>query len=340
MPPSIKDVALRSGVSFKTVSRVINDEPHVGETTKARVLDAIEELGYRTNHEARGLRRGRTRTLRLVIRAQAERFLANPFQDDVVSGVVDEASRHGYAVLLEVLRRPNTGDVQASVARQADGSIVLDSSVPFTLGPSPRTTCEPAVVLANRDVGDGLGWIDADFRGGAVKLAEHLIGLGHTRICHFTDNPVLLSSQERRAGYEQALQEASIPVDPDRVVMTDGMREGGYRAAERLISSGSRFTAILAVNDLTALGAIDCLRQHGLSIPSDISVTGYDDIYLARYVTPALTTAHIPWYEMGARAVDCLVKMIEDGEGLTGDLFPVRLCIRGTTARAPQAVNE
>jgi LacI family transcriptional regulator len=332
--PSIKDVARQSGVSYKTVSRVVNGEGQVSAATRQRVQAAITALGYRPHHGARSMRRGRSETLRLIMHSRAQRFLINPFQDDVVAGVVDASYRRGYAVLLELTGREDA-PAPPLPERRVDGTILLDSRVPLPLAPALRAAGVPCVVLANRDLDLGLGWIDADFYGGAERLVAHLLALGHRRIAHITDDPNLRSTQGRRAGYEAALRAAGIAPDPRLVVQAGQLREQGCAATEALLARGEAFTAIFCVNDLTAFGAIDSLRQHGLRVPEDVSVTGYDDIALARYVSPPLTTVRLPWYEMAVAAVEQVIGAIEGtGPFPDGQVLPVELCLRGSVAPA------
>ena len=339
--PSIKDVARRSGVSYKTVSRVINREAGFSAATRERVEEAIAALGYRPHHGARSLRSGRTHTLRLVVTTGSERFLANPYQDDVVAGVADAASDRGYAVLLELVRRETAEPPPGLVERRVDGTILLDSRVPRPLLlPTLRDSGAPCVVLANRDVDPALGWIDADFRGGAERLVRHLLDLGHRRIAHLTDNPAFRSTQARRAGYEQALTAAGITPDPGLIVMAGHLRDHGSAATESLLARRSDVTAIFCVNDLTALGAIECLQRRGTRVPEDVSVTGYDDIAMARDATPPLTTVRLPWYEMGAAAVELVVGAVEGRRPFPdGREFAVELCLRASTAPASGAVG-
>lgn len=336
MPVSIKDVARRSGVSYKTVSRVINGEGPVSSVTRQRVLDAITALGYQPHHAARSLRRGRSFTLRLLMHSRAERFLLNPFQDEVIAGVVDTASRRGYAVMIEPVGRPNVPEPPLGFAeRRVDGTILLDSRVPCLLAPALLASKAPAVIVANRDFDEALGWIDADFRGGARQMVDHLLSLGHRNIAHITDDPELRSSQARLDGYKDALLAAGIASDPKLVVRAGQLRHEGYSATEHLLTIGKKFTAIFCVNDLTAFGAVECLQHRGIRVPADVSVSGYDDIYLARYATPSLTTVRLPWYEMGAAATEQVIGAVEGTAPKAQHReFPVELCLRGTTAPA------
>ncbi len=334
--PTIKDVARASGVSYKTVSRVVNGEEDVSVATRQRIQEVIATLGYRPHHGARSMRRGRTETLRLMMHGRNGRFLANPFQDDVVSGVVDTAARHGYAVLLELIEEAGDATRHSLHDRRVDGTILLDSHLPRPrLVPHLLQAGAPCVVVANREVDPALGWVDADFEDGADRLVRHLIDLGHRRIALLSDDTTLRSTQGRLVGYERALLEAGIQPDPDLFLMAGQLREHGDAATEELLRRRSDVTAIFAINDLTAFGAIDCLRRHGCRVPEDVSVTGYDDIYPARYASPPLTTVRLPWYEMSAAAVELVIGAVEGKQSFpNGREFPVEFVLRGSTAPA------
>lgn len=222
---------------------------------------------------------------------------------------------------------------------RADATILLDSRMPSPLlAPALRDAGAPCVVLANRLVDPALAWIDADFEGGARRMVRHLLALGHRRIAHLADDASLRSSQGRRLGYEAALREAGIAPDPTLVVLAGQLREDGDAATERLLAGGADVTAVFCVNDMTAFGAIDAPKRHGRRVPEDVSVTGYDDILLARHGSPPLSTVRLPWYEMSAAAVELVVGAIEGtGPFPDGRVFPVALCLRASTAPPPAA---
>lgn len=335
---SIKDVARLSGVSYKTVSRVVNGEAQVSEATRQRVLDAIATLGYRPHQGARNLRIGRAQALRLLMHRRNPRFLVNPFADDVIAGIVDTASGRGYATMLEPIDEPDDPKHPLTLRdRRVDATIVLDSRVPCPLAPLLREAGMPAVVIANRDIDPAIGSVDADFFGGAEQIVRHLLDLGHRRIAHITDDPILRSTQGRREGYERALRAAGIEPDPTLIVRAGQLRHEGDAATQTLLATGRPFTAIFCVNDLTALGAIECLTRAGKSVPGDVSVTGYDDIYLAQYAHPPLTTVHLPWYEMGATAAEMAIDAVEGTAGFPFSVvLPVDLRLRATTGPALQ----
>lgn len=335
--PSIKDVARQSGVSYKTVSRVVNGEANVSDATRLRVETAIGALGYRPDHSARSLRRGRTQAIRLLLVRRHERLLTEPFLDEMVTGIVDSAAAAGYAVVLEAI-----GSVVAASAgprfdeRRVDGTILLDGRLGSPLVALLRETT-PWVVVTAHSPDPAAGWVYADFRGGARQLVEHLLDLGHVRIAHLTGH-LTHSELDRLRGYRQALKQAGIRMDPALVTSAGHLRHHGYAATEKLLAGHGDFTAIFAVNDVTALGAIDCLRQHGRRVPDDVSVVGFDDIYLAPHANPPLTTVRVPAYAMGAAATELLIGAVEGRRPFpNGCDFPIEMSIRESTAPPPKA---
>lgn len=333
----IKDVARVAGVSYKTVSRVVTGEGAVRGETRRRVEEAITALGYRPNHSAQSLRRGRTHALRLILSLRPGTFTGLRFQDEVIAGASDRASRSGYGLLLELVEGDPPEERQRWLAdRRADGTILLDGRSESPLVALLRSTGAPCVILVNPAAEPTFGSVDADFAGGAEAMVRHLLDLGHRRIAHLADDFDLHSSRQRRDGYLAALQAAGITPESDLIVPTGSQQEDGFAATAILFSRRPDVTALFCVNDLTAFGAIEWLTQHGHRVPEDISVTGYDDIAVARYFSPPLTTVHLPWYEMGIAAADLLIGALDGHRGLDPpQCFGVDLCPRGSTGSAP-----
>lgn len=333
MPNSrLKDVAAVAGVSYKTVSRVINGEARVSPDTRLRVEAAIEELGYRPNHSARSLRRGRTQTLRFIMYLRESHVRYERFQDEVIAAVVDAGTAAGYSILLELTRDT---DSPAQLARlgdlRADGTVLLDGRSQSPVAPVLAANANPTVVLVNPALERSFGSIDADFEGGAYKMVSYLIELGHRRIAHIGDDMRLHSSRQRCLGYERALRDAGIEVDPNLTVISGYMRHHGVAGTKELLSRAPDLTAIFCVNDLTAFGAIEWLTTQGWRVPDDVSVTGYDDITAAQHQKPPLSTIHIPWYEMAEASTSAVIAAIEQGANPTTQVFPVDQVIRNTT---------
>lgn len=333
----LKDVAQQAGVSYKTVSRVVNGEPGVGEATRLRVQRAIDELGYQANHSARSLRRGRTQTIRFILGLREMHLRAERFQDDVIAAVADAGTAAGYSILLELTRSTDTAaDLARFSDKRADGTLLLEGRKDTPLVPILKSSQTPTVILVNPEVEPSFGSVSVDFEGGAFDLVSRLIALGHRRIAHIGDDPALYSSRERLFGYQRALKNAGIAFNESLVVVRDYSRESGFAAAEELMAKNPRPTALFCVNDLTALGAIDFLTSHGYQVPADVSVTGYDDIAMARLSDPPLSTIHIPWYEAAEAATVALIRAIEGGDTVpVRQEFPVEIVLRESTGPAP-----
>lgn len=312
--PTIRDVASHAGVSIATVSRVVNNSAHkVHSATRRRVLRSVGRLGYRPNAVARGLRRGTTHSIALIVPD-----ITNPFYPAIARGVEDAARRHGFAVVLG-----NTdGDPQRERAyldilraRWVDG--VLFAGVGGD-GADLRALMAqgvPAVVIA-RDVGGGqIDTVLADGFAGMRLGAVHLLRLGHRRIAFIGGPRDLPVARERLRGYRRALRDFAVGACPSLIVSGDFRVDGGRAAMKRLLARGQAFTAVVAANDLMAIGAMEVLKAARRRIPQDVAVVGFDDIPFAAYVDPPLTTVVQPTYRLGALAVERLLSLIRGDSG-------------------------
>jgi DNA-binding LacI/PurR family transcriptional regulator len=336
MKLNMKDVAEHSGVSLKTVSRVINGEPHVSVQTRQRVEEMITALGYRPNHSARSLRSGRTQTIRLMIVRRFERFLTEPFTDELVSGIVDAAALAGYAPLIEVVGPKRQGaNTHQPEGRLVDGTILIDGRPESPALPSDRHNGVPCVVVPTMPTDPSIGWVYADFLGGAERITNQLIKLGHRRIAHLAGR-LSLPERDRLRGYRRALASAGIPADLELVVAAGHLQHHGFAATEKLLARRAEFTAVFAVNDAVALGAMECLQRRGYRVPDSISVVGFDDTYAARHAAPPLSTVRLPTYDMGVAATKHLVDAIEGKAPFpSGQVFPVELMLRASMGEPP-----
>lgn len=332
MSSTIRDVARLAGVGQATVSRVLNGNPARPET-RERVLKAAAELGFVPNQLARGLVARSTRTIGLVIPD-----ITNPFFPAVTRGVEDGASSGGYSVFL-----CNTDndpamedlDVRRLCEHRVDGIIFVGTTDRRDLLESLLTQGIP-VVLTDRPVED----LDADSvlvdnTAGARAACRHLIGLGHRRIGLVAGTSRTRTGQDRVAGYQDALREAGIPIDPSLIEQGNYTMESGRRAAQILFGRFPRPTAIFAANDVMAIGVMQAAEEAGLTVPDDLSVVGFDDIEFASMVRPALTTVRQPAYEMGRVAMTMLHERI-CGEGAAAGrqhVFQPELVVRATTRR-------
>jgi len=326
---TIADVAERAGVSTATVSRVLSGVGVAREPTRQRVLAAARELDYRPSGIARALKRRETRTLGLLVTD-----LGNPFYPQVVSAIESAAHERGYGIVLS-----NGGDdperelehLDLLVERRVDGIIVASSRMTGRHAAFLRRSPVPIVLVNSTAAGSGIPAVATAHRRGAEMAAAHLVGLGHRRIGHIGAPSEHAAAAQREAGVRDALVRLPDPV----VVQGDGHVEGGARAAEGLIGSG--VTAIACYNDLTAIGALRTLRRAGCHVPQQLSVIGFDDIEMAAWTDPPLTTIRQPTGELGRWAVDRLLDAL-NGSGSNGaeprELEP-ELVVRASTGPPP-----
>ncbi len=313
--PTIRDVAFHAGVSVATVSRVINNSPHkVHRATRQRVLRIVSRLGYHPNVVAQGLRRGTSRSIALIVPD-----ISNPFFPAIARGVEDVARRHGYALLLG-----NTdGDAERERAyldilrkRWVDGVLFASAGGDDRHLRALRADGVPAVLIA-RDAADGaIDTVVVDSFAGMRLATSHLLRLGHRRIAYIGGPHSLSVARERRRGYRQALRDFNMRPDPSLIVAGDFRVDGGRAAVRRLLARRRAFTAVVAANDLTAIGAMEALRAAGRRIPDDVAVVGFDDIPFAAFVDPPLTTVAQPTYRLGALAMERLLALM-NGEAVT-----------------------
>ena len=328
--PTIGDVASRSGVSTATVSRGLSGASAGRPSTRARVLAAARELDYRPSAVARALKVQATRTIGLIVTD-----IQNPFFPQLVSAIEAEAMERGYGLVLCNTSDDPARDLAALdllIERRVDGIMVASSRAMRRHGSLLREIGVP-VVLVNSGRVEGLPSIDTAQRRGARLAAEHLLELGHRRIGHITAPRTNAAAADRLAGVRDAVRAFG---DEAELFVADGDShvEGGATAAARLVTI-ARCTGLVCYNDLTAIGALRGARSAGLRVPDDIGIVGFDDIALAAWTDPPLTTVRQPTDAMGRWAVDRLVSMATDAqpEEATSVHLEPELVVRGSTAR-------
>jgi LacI family transcriptional regulator, repressor for deo operon, udp, cdd, tsx, nupC, and nupG len=328
---TIRDVATRAGVSHQTVSRVINRNPSVAEPTRTRVVAAIRELGYVPSPMARGLISNRTHSLGVVADDISDGFFAR-----VVAGAEAEARRRGYYLMIGSVEPDDDqrGYLRLLLERRVEGLILARPSVPLSADDlvHARRAGVPIVSVASAQL-PGLPIVDVDNVQGGYAATAHLVTCGHREIATVVGPREFPSSAARFEGYRRALAEAQVPDDPGLVEhAADWGLESGRAAAARLIERGESFTALFAHSDLIALGAIRQLREAGKRVPEHVSVVGYDDLPVAAYVDPPLTTVHQPMDEVGALAAALVLDQLagRDTDSSATHLLPAELVVRGS----------
>ena len=326
----MRDVAERAGVSITSVSHVINETRPVSDELRQRVLDAMDELGYQPNRLARSLRRGRTRTIGLIIPDSA-----NPFFAEVARGIEDTSFEHDYNVILcnsEGSPAKERMYVDVLTAKQVDGILfVAGEVIPERI--EKLLARETPVVVVDREVpGLDIDTVLTDNAKGGYLATRHLVELGHRRIACIAGPSTATPSAARVDGYVEALGEVGLERDNDLICRGDFQYGGGYRMAQELLGLVPQPTAIFACNDLMAVGALRAAAERGLEVPEDLSIVGFDDVQLASYTIPPLTTIAQPKYEIGTTAAEMLLSHIKDSKS-EGErrVLPTRLVVRKST---------
>ncbi|TCJ15621.1 LacI family transcriptional regulator [Rubrobacter taiwanensis] len=332
---NIRDVAQRAGVSISTVSRVLNDTGYpVKPETRQRVLEAVEELGFRPNDLARGLHLKRTRTVGLVIPD-----ITNPYYPELALGVEATASGEGYSVIFcNTNRRAEKLEhyVDVLLQKRADGIIIAGGGTDFS--PVSQVLSDfdiEAAVIGRHNL--PFPSVQIDNVGAAYEATSHLVELGHERIAFISGPLSLTSVQDRLNGYREALRRRGIERDDRLVREGDFQPESGYSAARSLLQGSVRPTAIFAANDRMAIGAMAAAFDLGMEVPEEVSIVGFDDITMASYVRPALTTVSLPGYEMGASAMRLILKLISGKECPRVTWLPAELVVRDSSGPPPRS---
>ncbi len=325
---SLKDVAKRANTSTATVSRVINDTGKVSDEMKARVFKAIEELDYKPLQ-----REGKAKETKNVALITPD--IENPFFAKVAKTIGKIANTLNYNVLLvngSDLKDNQDNFLMNLVNTRADGIIYASSYRLEDVIEQAKTNHIPLVVLDREFILSEIDSVSVNNNQAGYIAAEHLIALGHHNIAFIGGTEYTEISKNRHEGYKRALIENDIEYNEAHVAFGNFMMDSGFRAAQKIMEGNPEVTAIVAGNDLMAIGAMNYISQKGLKVPEDISVVGFDDIELASFMTPKLTTVAYPLERMAELAMKSILKQISEEdcqcEGIT--LFP-HLVVRNST---------
>jgi len=329
---TIRDVAARAGVSYQTVSRVINESTSVSTSTRDRVLAAIEELSYVPSSIARGFSLNRTHSLGVVTDNISDFGFGH-----IIAGAEAEARRQGYFLVIGSVERgaDETSYLRLMLERRVEGFILVRPGAPF-LGDHLELVEQAGVpfVLIGTSVVRGVDVVESDNHQGGYQATRHLLELGHRQIATILGPADWPPAVERFAGYREALRDFGVSSDDSLEEQADDWGiEAGEAAASRLLARCRKFTALFAQSDLIALGAIARLRAAGLRVPDDVSVVGFDDLPVAAVFDPPLTTVHQATEEKGAFATGLLLAHVTGGDALRGQahVLPCDLVRRNST---------
>jgi len=326
---TIRDVAARAGVSHQTVSRVINNSERVNGDTRERVESAIKELGYRPNAIARFMARGRTFTLACFSPNLTDFTYAN-----IIEAAETEARHLGYFLL--TASAPDEKSFATLVdqllySRRAEGLLAIAPYLDARHERLPQNI--PTVFVGAEPIRDRASSVCLDEVNAGNTATQHLLELGHRQIAHITGPLIEDCTRHRLTGYQEALKGSGLDFDPALVAAGDWSATSGYRIVEQWLNTGARFSAIFAQNDRMAVGAIRAIRDAGKGVPEDISVIGFDDMPLASYFDPPLTTLQQDMPEIGRQAARLLVGHLENpGLPLQHIRLPAQLVVRASTA--------
>ena len=339
------DVAKIAGVSRATVSYVVNGQAGgrvpISEETRQRVLEAIAKLDYVPDARAQALRSGSTQTIGFIIPD-----IHNPHFWEIADGVEQEAYAAGYHMLLSSIppENKNAEDIFKNLSqRRIDGLVMVPSFIyqseeaQKTLASLLKRRLPIVGIMADHGDADyDFDRVISDFRDTTLEVMEHLLSLGHKRIGLIYGIAVPELGNDRLFAYRESLQAADIPIDPGLIVQCGPTMEDSYNATRQLLNLASPPTAILAINDLLAIGALRAIKDLGLNVPEDISLVGYDDIPLAKFLEPRLTSASKNGEKMGQEAMRLLLARLGNRERPRQEIrIPARLILRESTGPAP-----
>ena len=329
----LKDIAAIAGVSVMTVSKVMHDAPDISAATKGRIRALADKMGYLPDTAAQGLRSRTSRMFGLVIPA-----MTNPVFARVVMAIEQQAYELGYEILLaHSLNNPDREEqcIRRLLSRRVDGLFVVPVYRQAATAPIYEELLRrglPTVILGQRAPFCGkFVSVETDDVAASMALTRHLVDLGHRRIAFFCGPQFNPWAAERFEGYRRALREARLEVDDNMVFNAGSTIEEGEKAALEMLNESARPTAIIAVNDLVAIGAGTVLINQGVKIPGDISLAGFGNVLVSEHFRVPLTTVRQPKMRLGTAAVDSLVRLMR-GERPASKRLPAEIVVRASTA--------
>jgi LacI family transcriptional regulator len=326
---TIIDVAREAGVSYGTVSRVINDSPNVKSETREKVKQVISQMGFVGNRSARSLVSGRTNVIGLLLPD-----LGTAYIGEIIRGIDTELESSQYNLMLYTSHRremKESGYISSLIQSGVDGVILIVPCNPANYLDKLRVLNFPYVLVDQQGIDEKDPAVGATNFQGAFDATEYLISLGHQRIAFITGSMDLGCAQERLAGYKASLHKHKILTNNQWIIEGDFEQATGYSSAKMLMRLTDQPTAIFASNDMMAFGVMDAVRDMGKKIPGDVSVIGFDDVFQSSQTMPGLTTIRQPLESMGRQATRMLLEMINEKQIKTGKVeLPTQLILRGS----------
>lgn len=333
---NLEDIAKLSGVSRSTVSRVINNDPNVRESTRRRVQEVIRKMNFQPNLAARTLAAGHARVIGLVIPMGVATMFTDPYFPMLIKGISTACNANDYSVMLwlaepEYERRTinqvlHNGMIEGVVV----ASVLMDDPIIQALIHSKM----PFVLIGRHPTNPNVSYVDVDNRASSRQLMEHLIGQGYRRIATITGAQNMIAGSDRLLGYMDALTQNGIPIDMEMIAPGNFTEEGGYAAMQRILPHSPQ--AVFVASDTMALGALRAIQQAGLRVPEDIAVAGFDDMPFAARLDPPLTTVRQPVQETGVRAAETLFDLLAEPDlSPIHAVIPTQLLVRASSNPVP-----
>ncbi len=346
MSVTIKDVAKRAGVSPSTVSRVLSNHPRISHATSEKVRAIMEDMGYHPNIMAKSLVSKTTQSLGVILPKPAEELFLNTFFMELIRGIVAQANRSGYDVVLS--SGSSEQEEVDAVSRlvyggRIDGAILLYSRKNDPVVDFLSRNQFPAVLVGRSEQHSNMITVDTDNIQAAADATRHLIQMGHRRIGFVSGPPELVVSVDRMAGFKRALQEAGLEYRKDWIVEGEFLQESGYRAMSFFMNLPERPTALVVVDDMVSFGILRGLHELGYRVPEDIAIVSFNNIALSELSTPPLTSIDIGIYHLGYTASQALIQAIQDKNKedetihYQRHIVPHRLVLRESSMFSPSA---
>lgn len=305
---NIKQIAKKAGVSVATVSRVMNHPENVAEHTREKIRKVMEEEGYKPNWFAQGLNFNKTMTIGLIVP-----HILNQMYMEIAKGVEDVVLAKGYITFIgngEMNPKTEREYLDQLIQRKVDGIIIIFSSLESDeLARLEKIDIPLVLIGANRDAAE-FNMVKVDAKIAAENMVKHLLGCGHKRIAFLMGSDPREENEDMYDGYCRGLRSAGIRPDEDMVIKVDNSIEGGYQGTKKLLSI-TRPEAIYAANDNIAFGALDALKESGISVPDEVALAGFGNYRMSNMVEPKLTTSEVPYHKMGVYGARLLMDIIE-----------------------------
>ncbi|GGE49874.1 LacI family transcriptional regulator [Pullulanibacillus camelliae] len=312
---TIYDIAKKAGVSAATVSKVLNGRSDVSQRTIEKVKKIVDEIGYQPSSFARGLATKKSKTVGVFFQDHLNSGFRHPFLQDILASFKDVIGAHGYDLMFFTNNHPDnhieTFEERAK-NRNVDGLFLL--GVPRT-DPKLSSLAQSDIPCMSIDldlIGPNASYLTSDNIGGAIKAVDYLVEMGHTEIAYISDVFGTKPGHDRLIGFTKGIEKNNLSVLSKWILASDFSEQGGYHTTKRLLESSELPTAIFCAGDMMAIGAMDAIREKNLRVGTDISIIGFDDIALLKYIRPHLTTIRQKKDVMGQRAAEELLRLMND----------------------------